>query len=58
MQLDLYSDARRGADAVFFLILFLLKTFLTVDLHIVKKYSHQKRKGSLEGMLDRVLFAA
>ena len=54
VQLDVYSDARRRAGAVFFLILFLLKTFLTVDLHIVKKHSHKKRKGSL----NRVLFEA
>ena len=58
VQLDVYSDARRRAGAVFFLILFLLKTFLTVDLHIVKKHSHKKWKGSLGGSLDRVLFEA
>ena len=58
VQLDVYSDARRRAGAVFFLILFLLKTFLTVYLHIVKKYSHKKRKGSLGGSLGRVLFEA
>ena len=58
VQLDGYSDARRRAGAVFLLILFLLKTFLTVDLHIVKKHSHKKRKGSLGGSLNRVLFEA
>ena len=58
VQLDVCSDARRRAGAVFFLILFLLKTFLTVDLHIFKKHSHKKRKGSLGVSLDRVLFEA
>ena len=58
VQLDVYSDARWRAGAVFFLILFLLKTWITVDLHIVKKHSHKKRKSSLGGSLDRVLFEA
>ena len=58
MQLNVYLNARRRAGAVFLLILFLLKTFVTVDFHIVKKHSHKKRKGSLEGSLVEVLYAA